>query len=119
MRVIIAGSRTIRDASLVVRAIRDSSFLVTRVLSGGARGVDAIGEEWARSRGIPVEYFLPDWTRGKRAGPERNRRMAAKAHALILVWDGESRGSASMLQEARAAGLKIHVLSVPRTKVSA
>jgi hypothetical protein len=46
-------------------------------------------------------------TEGKAAGPKRNKRMAEAADALILVWDGKSKGSASMKSEAQKRGLKI------------
>jgi hypothetical protein len=46
--------------------------------------------------------FPAKWDKyGKAAGPLRNREMAAYADALILVWDGKSRGSANMLAEAK------------------
>lgn len=34
--------------------------------------------------------------------------MADYADAMILVWDGKSRGSANMLKQAREKGLKIY-----------
>ena len=47
MKVIIAGSRDITDYSLVCRAISESKFDITEVISGTARGVDTLGEKWA------------------------------------------------------------------------
>lgn len=55
MRTIIAGSRDITDWTLLIRAIRDAqaSFAdgwpITRVLCGGARGVDTLGKLWAEA----------------------------------------------------------------------
>jgi len=115
MKVIIAGSRGITDVRLVARAIEASGFEVTEVVSGGAAGVDRLGERWAARRGIPVRRFLPDWSQGKAAGPLRNRRMAAYADALVALWDGASRGTASMIREARTRGIKMHVDVVGRT----
>lgn len=52
--------------------------------------------------------FPADWdAHGKAAGPIRNREMAQYGDALLLIWDGKSRGSASMLKEARSAKLPI------------
>lgn len=53
---------------------------------------------------MTVAEWLARWTR---AGPIRNQQMVGSADALILVWDGRSRGSADVLQRARAAGLAI------------
>jgi hypothetical protein len=53
--------------------------------------------------------FSADWDKlGKRAGVLRNEDMAKKADALVLIWDGESRGSANMLETARRYHLKIY-----------
>lgn len=113
-RVIIAGSRTLDDVALVRRAVEASGFTVTSVISGGARGVDACGKAWAADNGIPVEQMHAEWNRyGRAAGPIRNRQMAEQADALIAVWDGESRGTRHMIEEARRRGLAVHVYRVP------
>ena len=84
---------------------------VTQVISGCAQGVDQVGEEWAAANRIPVEPMPADWDmHGRAAGPIRNKAMAQRADALILVWDGQSRGSASMKREAEAAKLEMAVL---------
>ncbi len=41
-------------------------------------------------------------------GHNRNKEMALYAEALILVWDGKSSGSQSMLKLAKERGLKIY-----------
>jgi hypothetical protein len=108
MRVIIAGSRTITDAIEVEKAIKLSGFQITEVISGGAQGVDSLGASWANTNKIPCSFFMADWKQhGKAAGPIRNSLMASEAEALILVWDGQSRGSNDMLNKANAKGLKV------------
>lgn len=109
MKVIIAGSRTIKDARLVEDAIRRSGFRITEVVSGKEpNGVDKLGEDWADINGIPVKPFPADWDNlGNAAGPIRNGKMAKYADALVCVWDGVSRGSRSMIRLARKAGLKV------------
>lgn len=111
MKVIVAGSRTITDYKLVERAILESGWheQITEVVCGSARGVDGIGARWARAYSIQVRYFRADWDiYGKAAGPIRNKEMAQYADALILVWDGQSKGSADMLRKAKAHGLRIY-----------
>lgn len=108
MKVIIAGSRHFTDAAEVMVAYHASGFKAIEIVSGGARGVDEIGERLALELRIPVRVFHADWTKfGKAAGPIRNRQMAEYADALILVWDGQSKGSSNMLFEAKQKGLKI------------
>src|SRR5579863_9919802 len=108
MKTIIAGSRTIDSFADVEAAIKLSGFQITEVISGGAQGVDTVGVNWAVANKVPFRYFYADWKNlGKAAGPIRNSQMAAEAEALILVWDGKSRGSQDMRRKAQLKGLKI------------
>lgn len=113
MRTIIAGGRGITDKSIVWEAVESSGFDITEVVSGAARGVDTLGEEWARANGIPVEQFPADWsTHGRAAGPIRNAKMAAYGEALIAVWDGKSKGTGNMINNARKLGLEVFIYEV-------
>jgi hypothetical protein len=110
MKTIIAGSRSINDYKVVKKAIVESGFQITEVVSGGAKGVDRLGERWARENRIPIQTFLPDWIRqGKSAGIIRNIDMAGYADALIAIWDGVSKGTAQMIESAKLRGLKIYI----------
>lgn len=114
MILIIAGTRTVSDPAVLEAAIGMTGFqvAVTEVVSGSEpKGVDRLGELWAEARGIPVRRFPADWnTHGRRAGPLRNLEMArhvadaigrGHAGALLALWDAESKGTASMLTEAK------------------
>jgi len=110
VRVIIAGGRDITDASLIVEAVAASGFQIASVVSGGASGVDSLGEDWARKCCVPVARFPADWkAHGRAAGPKRNREMAENADALIAIWDGASRGTKNMIETAQKLGLKVFV----------
>lgn len=118
-RVIIAGSRSITDARIVAEILENDLHegLIDpnrdEIVHGGARGVDSLAAEWARSAGFGVKEFPADWAKyGKRAGFLRNCDMAeyaarAAGGKLVLIWDGHSRGSAMMKEIARKAGLSI------------
>lgn len=109
--VIIAGGRDITDESALSRAIADSGFMnrATTIISGTQTGVDTMGEAWALAHNMPLKREKPDWSNGKRGGPERNRRMAMMADALIAVWDGKSAGTGNMISQARSRGLDVHI----------
>jgi len=110
MRVIIAGSRTISDPHELQKAIANSKFLITEVISGDARGVDKMGEAWARANKIPVCVMPADWERyGRAAGFRRNRQMAHAGDALIALWDGSSRGTADMIRQMEKLKKPIHL----------
>lgn len=115
LSTIVAGSRDITNYACVENAIDSAPWGVFELYSGCARGVDTLAEEWATKTLTPVIRFPADWkTYGKSAGPIRNRAMAAEAEALILIWFGDSPGSANMLAEALARGLRIHDVRLPR-----
>jgi predicted Rossmann fold nucleotide-binding protein DprA/Smf involved in DNA uptake len=115
MKVIIAGSRDIPEKvsrELIELTIKDSELDVTEVVSGGARGVDTHGENWAFDNNIPVRKYLADWDKyGRGAGMIRNRMMAAYADALIAIWDGQSRGTENMIKTAKQLGLMVYVMA--------
>lgn len=107
MKTIIAGSRHLENYEAFKAAFEmHCDWHPSEIVSGCAWGVDAMGERWAREKGIPVKQFPADWkTKGRGAGPIRNAQMAEYAEALFLYWNGESRGSANMLQQAKEKGL--------------
>lgn len=112
VKVIIAGVRTGVPQQTVLDAVSKSGFAISEVVSGGATGVDAQGETWAQSQNIPVKRFPADWAKhGKAAGPIRNGQMADYAEALIAIWDGQSRGTKNMIEQARKKGLRVYVHS--------
>ena len=109
MKVIIAGSRTIREPKWIEWAVSDSGFEVSTVICGMAGGADRLGLNWAVRHKVPVVEMPAFWDKeGKSAGFKRNTRMAAVADALILVWDGRSPGSTHMKSEALRKGLKVY-----------
>ena len=114
MKLIVAGSRTITDYEWVCEAIMLSRFSpINEIVSGGAAGVDLLGEKFARLHGIPVRQFKPDWEGlGKKAGMVRNTEMAKYADALVAIWDGQSTGTANMIIQAVTRRLKVHVVTL-------
>ena len=99
MKVIVAGSRTISDRSIVADAIASSGIQITELISGNARGVDSVAENWASVNKIPFVTFPAQWEKyGKPAGAIRNAEMAKKADALIAIWDGKSTGTNNMIK---------------------
>ena len=124
LRVIIAGSRDFNDYKLLkqsaIEIITKKTMLtdLTRIISGGARGADTLGERFANEMGLEISRFIPDWDGlGKRAGYVRNAEMAKFAvednsyGVLIAFWDGQSRGTKHMIDLANKHGLEVHVVN--------
>ena len=115
MRIIIAGSRNYTNLDEFMLAMGEIMVqhhdLFTgniEVVSGGARGVDSMGEYWANLLSYKIIQFIPSWERfGRAAGHIRNAEMAEYADVLIAFWDGVSKGTESMINLARKKGLKV------------
>lgn len=110
MKVIIAGSRDGVTKDDVTAAIWGSPFTFDEIVSGGARGVDKLGEEWAWAYGIPCKVFPANWNSfGKSAGIMRNMEMGDYADALVAVWNGYSKGTEHMIKYMEALGKPVFV----------
>lgn len=116
-RLIIAGTRTFNDYAML-RAYCDMKLSLKiaegeqiEIVSGACpTGADYLGEKYAAERGFSVRLFPADWQQyGRRAGAVRNRQMAQYGNALIVFWDGKSKGTKIMIDEARAAGIIVCV----------
>jgi hypothetical protein len=90
--------------------------LLVRTELRNIRGADVFGEWWAVKRQLAVRAFPADWRghRGRGAGPIRNRQMALYTAAAgpagcgVAVLFPGGKGTASMADEAKRAGLVIH-----------
>lgn len=115
--VIIAGPRTIIDYELLLNAIKLSDIEITEVVSGNAKGVDSLGERYAKENNIPLKVFPSDWkTYKKAAGPIRNLEMAQYAQEkdgiLLAIWDKKTKGTKNMLNHARKLNLDIKLFII-------
>ena len=117
-KVIIAGSRSFNNYALL--SSRVSGILANIenpiIVSGTAAGADRLGERYAAEHGLQLLQFPANWeAHGKAAGFIRNQEMAENADALILFWDGKSRGSKNMLMHAKRQGLLIRIINTNPT----
>jgi hypothetical protein len=104
MKLIVAGSRSIDSYVVVERAIRRVSerHSLVEIVSGAARGVDTLGERWAKANGVLIKRFPAEWDKhGRKAGMLRNAEMAQYADGLLAVWDGVSLGTKNMIETMR------------------
>ncbi len=99
------------------------------IVSGMAKGADTLAIKFAQKHDLALKEFPADWNNlditpcrimtnsygsyNALAGHNRNRNMAIYASSdnsfgvLILFWDGKSKGSFNMKNQAIAFGLKI------------
>lgn len=109
MNIAIVGSRGyvhLNKVATYVAALPPETCIV----SGGAAGVDLAAEQAARSRGLSVQLFLPDWKQyGKKAGPIRNQQIVDQAEKLVAFWDGTSKGTQHSINLARKKGIPVEI----------
>ena len=118
MKVIVAGGRDFKDYKLLKETLdnfQQECGIITEIISGGARGSDKLGEQYANENSIHIKRFVPDWKGlGKKAGFVRNRQMGdyAKEHngMLVAFWDKQSKGTKGMIEYANKIGLKCVVV---------
>ncbi len=121
-RVVIAGCRDFNDyktakeyIDFCLSNIRKDNQIV--IVSGGAKGADTLGEQYAKENGFLVEQYLADWdTFGKSAGPKRNEKMAEVSDYIICFWDGESKGTKSMIESAKKYNKPVKIKKICRRK---
>lgn len=118
-RIIIAGSRTFTDKSLLYRVCdeqvaeiaKNDENATVQIISGSARGADKLAEMYARDRHLSNIIIPAQWNKyGKKAGMLRNGDMARIANRkdgegiLIAFWDGQSRGTQNMIFRSNESG---------------
>ncbi len=112
-RVIIAGGRDFND----FRKLCDTCIYMLQnkknveIVSGTANGADKLGEQFAKFAGHQLKQFPASWdVYGKSAGFTRNKEMGEYADALIVFWDGKSKGTKHMIDLAKKNNLRIKLV---------
>lgn len=119
-RIIVFGSRSYPFLSLVrlrVNTIPQEAVVVV----GGAAGPDKTAQNTAERRKMRVELHRANWSDlGKRAGHVRNALMASLgADLAICYWDGQSRGTAGMINECKRYGIPLEIWDADGTLTTA
>lgn len=111
-RVLVCGGRDFSDGRRV-REMLDWLPDVECIIEGGARGADMLAAGWAQAAsGVRLETYPADWkNHGRAAGPIRNRQMLAEGHPDLVIAFPGGRGTADMVEQAKAAG--VPVIEVP------
>ena len=95
MKIAIIGSRGINVRNLDSYIPKNCDEIV----SGGAKGVDLCAAEFAKEKGIRLTEFLPDYKKYGRAAPiARNKLIVEYSDFVIAFWDGNSKGTASVIK---------------------
>ena len=111
--VLVTGGRDNNDREFIYEALDDlhARLGIGHVVQGGAKGVDSIACDWARSRKVGYVTHYANWKlHGNCAGPVRNAIMLERSRPdLVVTFDG-GRGTDHMRRTARSSG--VHVLDI-------
>ena len=95
MKLLIVGSRSITDFDLSPYIPSD----VDTVISGGAGGVDSLAEQYADTHRLSKYILRPRYDLYGRAAPlKRNEQMVDLSDAVLIIWDGRSKGTQHTLK---------------------
>lgn len=119
-KLIVAGSRGFGDYELMRSSIeaymKEYKIKKLEIVSGGARGADSMGEEYADYYYHDKKIMPANWNRqpngdfDKAAGYVRNMEMANYADGCIVFWDGISKGTNHMIKIAKTREIDVMVV---------
>ena len=107
MKVLVSGGRDFDDLSMLMDRLDRLHAMhpITKLIHGGARGVDTMAGQWADVYGIPVEVYPADWKKyGKSAGYRRNAQMLREGEPDEVVVFPGGKGTQMMAKLAREKG---------------
>jgi hypothetical protein len=100
----IVGSREFTDYKKLERCLQPYRKLITKIVSGGAKGADALAKQYAEYFQTPYVEFEADWDNdGKSAGFIRNTLIVKASDVIIAFWNLESNGSRHTIHTAKAS----------------
>ncbi len=109
MKLLIAGSRSITDFDLTPYISAD----VDTVISGGADGIDSLAEQYADLCCLSKYIIRPRYDLYGRAAPlKRNEQMVDMADAVLVIWDGRSKGAQYTVRYTKKMNKPITLIKV-------
>lgn len=124
MIIAIVGGRDFQDKALLEATMEPFIEHTTGFVSGGAKGADTLGENWAIAHGLPRTVHIPNWYPNGRqadmdraAGHKRNRLIVNDADIVIAFWDGNSTGTKGSIDLAKSMGKELHVVYYKPTPI--
>jgi predicted Rossmann fold nucleotide-binding protein DprA/Smf involved in DNA uptake len=119
MKLGIVGSRLFNNYEFIKNKILDNFNVknIDTIVSGGARGVDLLGEIFADEFGIQKDIAKPDWSKyGKGAAFIRNQEIIDRSDVLIAFPIKSSGGTWDTIRKAQKAGKRVLVFEVTLAK---
>ena len=104
MKLLVVGSRSITNFDLSPYITAE----VETIISGGAGGVDTLAEQYADGHRLSKYIMRPRYDLYGRGAPlKRNEQMVDLADAVLIIWDGQSKGTNYTLKYAQKKNKKV------------
>lgn len=116
VRLLVCGGRDYDNKEQLYRILnqyRNRWAWPIAIISGMAKGADALGYQYAKEWGLTRYEFPADWeTHGKSAGPIRNQQMLdeGKPDFVIAFPTPKSIGTWDMIKRANKAGVEVTII---------
>ncbi len=108
MKIAVIGSRNLFPSE---EKIKEYVSGADEIVSGGAKGVDACAEVYAKKHGLTLTVFLPRYEIYGRAAPiVRNKEIVDYADKVIAFWDGKSKGTLSVIEYAKKKNKNVEII---------
>ena len=109
MKLLVVGSRSITDFDLSPYITED----VDTIISGGAGGVDSLAEKYADMHRLSKYIMRPRYDLYGRVAPlKRNEQMVDIADAVLIIWDGSSKGTLYTLKYTKKMNKPVNLVQV-------
>lgn len=110
-KLAIIGGRDFDDVDLLNDEISKHIKNITLIVSGGARGADSLGEQFAIDNDIDTLIFKPEWDKyGRGAAFIRNKTIIENCDKVIAFWDGKSKGTKNSIDIAIKLGKTVKII---------
>ena len=111
MNVGIVGSRNFNNWKLMNSIVSDYTRIDPTIVTGDARGADALAVKLARYHDLVVIVHKAHWDLyGKKAGPIRNQKIVDDSDVLIAFPSKHGKGTQITIDMARKTGIPVHVI---------
>lgn len=90
----------------------DGPTTISTIISGGARGADALAERYACERGIEMIVHPAEWHRWRdkhHAAYIRNKAIVEDSDQLVAFWNGHSPGTKMTIDIAQQQSKPVHI----------